>query len=240
MPRISRAEIGSSPRVGSSRNSTGGWCSRAAGDHQTLLHTGRESPHRALGSLSLSDPAEHLIDVALGHVVEPAISTQISPCGKPLIQVLVFEHDPNECFQLRLVFHKIAAGHAGAAPPRFDLAGEHPDGSCLARAIRAQQGKYLSSLHRETGADDSLNLFECAAKIISFYHWVFHIRCCLFSRTLFSLATGVPAPMGNGLTTRLWPGGPSIFALWADSVGLARPCHSGHPDSWCRWRCWGR
>jgi hypothetical protein len=153
---------------------------QGTGDHQTLLHAIRERPYGVFSSLTQAHEVEHLVNAALRQVIEPAVEAQIVTRGKPLVQVLLLEHDPDTLLQLSAILHDVATGHSGVAPARIDLAREHPKRGRLARAVRPQQAEDFTMLHAETDACDSHEVFERAPKVIRFYHQIRH--------------TGTPAP----------------------------------------------
>ena len=68
------------------------------------------------------------------------------------------------------VFHRIYAADADAALGRLEIAGEHPQGRALARAVRPEKTDDLASLHREADALDGPAVAVMFGEVLDFNH----------------------------------------------------------------------
>ena len=113
---------GSSPVVGSSRNSTGGSATRAPAQVEPPAHAARPALDLAVGGVGEVELLQQLVGPGPAgrgaEVVEPAHHVEVLEAGEVLVDGGVLARDTDPAAQLASVADDVEPGHLGVAPGR--------------------------------------------------------------------------------------------------------------------------
>ena len=144
---------GSSPVVGSSRNSTCGRWMQPHGDVEPPLHAagvGLDPPVARVGEAEalerLGDP---LAQRGAGDPVELALDDEVLAAGRVAVDAVLLADDADRVADAHGLREHVVAGDAGAAGVGARERGEDPDGGGLAGAVGPEQAEDGAGLDLE-------------------------------------------------------------------------------------------
>ena len=144
---------GSSPVVGSSRNSTSGSATRLARQVEPAAHAAAERLHQLVAGVGEVEPLEQLVAAPAGlglrQAVQAADHLEVQPGGHQPVDRGLLGGDTDAPAHLVAGLHHVEAGHRGRPLRRLRQRGEDADGRGLAGAVVAEQAEHLTGRHVE-------------------------------------------------------------------------------------------